>query len=218
MTENNNHTILEDAGFTLTETLVAVLILSIVSLVSLGIFNSFAGTNQAMTERIDYLRNIELARNYIRDDLHNIANRPARNSLGGTNASHFSSEVDNSGKNKTLLLRLTRGSNPLATADVTISPTETIEYWLMDDKLIRRSYDRPDPTMDTSYRDYVILSNVKDVDIRFFNGNIWVDDWITGSRDEKKSLPRAVDFTWSVTDPQSGITQQYQNYFPMGGT
>lgn len=193
----------ECAGFSLVETLVAVFILSVVSLISLNLMSSFADANQMMTHKTDLMGDIEKARSYLRDDLLNILERNVY-VAPDTDQENFS------------ILKITRGNSELAAVDQTRSAAQTVEYFLQDDKLIRRTYERPDATPNTRFRDYVLLRDIKDVSVRYYDGHQWQNNWIVSSGSQSVLPPRALEIAWSFQDDNQAGALHYINRFQMG--
>ena len=216
MDKSFKHNIKSECGFSLLETLIAVFILSTVSMITLNIMSQFGDANQALSNQINHLEQIEQANTFLRNDFKNTVVRPSRQDEISNIHTLFTSENITSDTSKIRLLRFTRGGSIIANTDTDYSPIETIEYWLDGKTLTRRSFDRPDPTSATPYRDYIILENVNELDIRFYNGNIWLNDWVSIPRAISGTLPRAINIAWSMSDPNSGQSLNYQSYFSVG--
>ena len=159
------NTISNQDGFSLVEMLVAVFLLSIVLMISLSVMSNFADANQMVTDKMADLGKIERARDYLRSDL--------RETIGRD----FFIQ-DQSLNNEGLLFRLTRGDAENAKIDDTYSPIEMVEYKKSKNKLIRRSYLRPEAVERTPYRDYVVLDNIGEVSLKFYDGFLWQDYWV----------------------------------------
>lgn len=197
----NIHFLNNDEGFSLMETLVAVFILSIVSLISLNIMSNFASANQILTETIGHLEDLKTAQNYIRNDMQHIIKRQTRIiSTGQPN----------------IVLRFTRNNRMLADVDKSRAAIETIEYRIEEGELIRRSFDRPNPTVNTPYRDYTILHNVENVELRFLIGNNWVDEWVSSPNSMTSYLPKAIEFSWNIIEGSDQSKYHYVSKFKMG--
>ncbi len=193
-----------DDGFSLIETLVAVFILSVVSAASLSIMSNFADANQMMSGKINHLDMIDDARSYLRSDLQQVIDRPFVTGLNTENR-------------EGTLLRFTRNNSDLSNIDETRSPVETVEYRFDNNKLIRRAFDRPDITEDTPYRDYIILWNLQDVSLKFYDGYIWRENWINGSVNQQEmNLPRAIEISWIVKDGEFRHDYRYRSLFQVG--
>ncbi len=192
-----------DDGFTLVETLVGVFILSVVSIMSLAIMSSFADSNQMMTDKTAHLQDIEKARSFLREDLLNVHEHKiafnGRNQMTGNT-----------------VIELTRGNGEFSKIDVNLSPAESIEYLIEDTKLIRRSYERPNITPDTPYRDYILLDNVQEIALRYYDGTLWQNQWLGYSDVANRSYPRAIEITWSLKEAENLQPFSYVNRFQLG--
>lgn len=199
----NNDFMFGSDGFSLIETLMAVFMLSVVSLISLNIMSSFSDANQMMAVKTSDMEDIKKARDYLREDL--------ANALSGK----FSAD-GNTDANEGYLFTLIRGNSEIASVNTDWSSAEQIEYLLIDEKLIRRSYDRPNPLENTSFRDYVLLDHVKDVNIRSYDGSIWKIPTPAVSNTELVLTPRALEITWQLIDQNSSHSFDYINRFQVG--
>lgn len=216
-TNKNIHLLYSEAGFSLMETLVAVFILSIVSLISLNIMSNFATANQTLTKTIAHIEEIKNAQNYIRNDMRYIVrrttqyddNKDARVSFSGKNDPSFVTKAN-------ILLRFTRNNSILADIDQSLVATETVEYRFEEGKLFRRSFDRPNPTFDTPYREYVILHNVENIDLKFLIGGNWVDEWQGVYNSTNSYLPRAIEISWNFSDSPDQLKHKYVSKFKLG--
>ena len=64
----------------------------------------------------------------------------------------------------------------------------------------------------------VLIDNIAGLNIRYFDGNDWLDAW---DIDEEKTIPKAVEITLSVTDPENkgkAITQAIVVSLPFSGS
>ncbi|MCC3861757.1 type II secretion system protein GspJ [Pseudemcibacter aquimaris] len=195
----------DEQGFSLVETLVAVFLLSVVSMITLGIMTNFADANRVLSSKMGAMEEIDQTRDYLRVDLRETLNR-----------GFFVAE---SGKetNK-LLMRLTRGNNELSKVDDSVSPVETIEYWLNDETLVRRVYDRPEATVDTPYREYTLLDDINDFSIRFYNGNLWQSYWMNAESSQVTALPKAVEFSWLLNGQIDHNQNRMKTRFQVGAS
>jgi|TARA_R110002096_G_scaffold432240_1_gene648654 general secretion pathway protein J len=193
----------DNAGFSLIETLVAVFILSVVSLISLNVMSNFADANQAMTQKMSHMNEIASARTYLRTDL-------------SQTFDHRFSTSPSAEKNGEVLLKFTRGSSEFAAVDLSKSSAETIEYRFDGNALIRRTFERPDPTQNTPFMDYVILKDVTNVTLKYYDGFVWREDWTPGIGSQKTTLPRAVELSWQLQSEDREPTYSYRNVFQVG--
>lgn len=189
-------------GFSLVEMLVAVFLLSVVSIASLSVMSNFADANQMVTEKMGDLGKIERARDFLRSDLRETIQR-----------GFF--VQDQKENNERLLFRITRGGAENAKIDNSYSPVEMIEYRIIENNLIRRSYLRPQAIENTPYRDYVILENIADVSLKFYDGFLWQDYWINSQNNQTQILPKALEITWNKTGYNKSLSP-YSVRFPVG--
>ncbi|HRW29978.1 MAG TPA: type II secretion system protein GspJ [Emcibacteraceae bacterium] len=190
-------------GFSLIETLVAVFILSVVSLITLTVMSNFADANQMVMVKIGDLKRIEKARLQIRDDLTHASLRPAP-------------EPKETEDQEFKLIGLVRGGSEFAAIDQTMSPAETVYYLVRDKKLVRRSYVRPYITENTPFREYILLDHVDGVGLKYYDGYLWQDNWIMTAGSNKTRFPKAIEMTWQIIDPENGHQTSYRNVFQMG--
>lgn len=202
MTIASSHVTNQD-GFSLVEMLVAVFLLSVVSMISLSVMSNFAYANQMVTEKMGDLGKIERARDYFRTDLREAINR-----------GFFVQDpnIDNDG----LLFRITRGGAENAKIDDAYSPVEMIEYRIHEKNLIRRSYLRPQATENTPYREYVVLENVADITLKFYDGFLWQDFWINSQNSQAVTLPRALEISWFIVTDNKKDAPEFSVRFPIG--
>ncbi len=189
----------QDDGFSLVETLLAVFLLSVISLITLNIMSNFADANQRLSIQVAKLEMIDGARNYLRDDMRQVIGRPfiATDNLRGS---------------PIRLLRFTRSGSIIAKSDETRSSVETIEYWFDNNNLVRRIYDRPETTDDTTYIEYTILTHLSDLSFKYYDGTIWYNDWKFDPSSVPQRLPKAIEMAWVLSDENS----QYTALFPVG--
>jgi|GEM_PF-971129 general secretion pathway protein J len=190
-------------GFSLVEMLVAVFLLSVVSIISLSIMSNFADANQMVTAKMSDLAQIERARNFLRADLRETVERG------------FFVQDQKLDQND-LLFRLTRGDAENAKVDDAYSPVEMVEYRINNDKLIRRSYLRPEAIEITPFRDYVLLENVGDISLKFYDGFLWHNYWVNIQNSNTVLLPRALELSWSSHDGQDYNGASFNIRFAVG--
>jgi len=51
-------------------------------------------------------------------------------------------------------------------------------------------------------RSSVLVDNIAGLNIRYFDGNDWLDAW---DIDEEGTIPKAIEITLSVTDPETKV-------------
>ena len=215
---------MSEKGFSLVETLLAMFLLSLVSMTALVMLNGYFRGSAAIGSASTRLSEMMSAREQLADDLLHAVIRPSGAAdmpvifYGDMRASCF--------------LRLTRRAVPAAIYDPRGTDIESVRYCLEDGTLMRQAYDRPDAVRDTPQRRYKLIDNIETVEIRFLVNNAWVREWriatpsayaqtdvsafnpkgVSGlSADD---LPSLVEVRWTVTD--DGVSRDYVHYFRTG--
>ena len=215
---------MSEKGFSLVETLLAMFLLSLVSMTALVMLNGYFRGSAAIGAASTRLSEMMSAREQLADDLLHAVIRPSGAAdmpvifYGDMRASCF--------------LRLTRRAVPAAIYDPRGTDIESVRYCLEDGTLMRQAYDRPDAVRDTPQRRYKLIDNIETVEIRFLVNNAWVREWriatpsayaqtdvsafnpkgVSGlSADD---LPSLVEVRWTVTD--DGVSRDYVHYFRTG--
>jgi len=197
----------DDFGFSLVETLVALVIFAAVSTAGVSVLSGYQKGQNSLLAADDFTANVQTVHSLIKADLENILKRPVRDEFGGVEVA-FASNVD---EEKMPLLRFVRGGHFAAVVSKTAPAIQRVEYWLKDNMLIRRSYDRPDRVVDTSFRDRVILRDVEKLSLRFQKDTIWLTEWspVLG---EVTLMPDLVEMSISLTG-RGG----FQSVYAVGG-
>jgi len=75
-----------------------------------------------------------------------------------------------------------------------------------------------DEDLQNTLKSSILVDNIAGLNIRYFDGTDWVDTW---DMEEEKTIPKAVEITLSVTDPENKdkpITQAIVVYLPFSGS
>ncbi len=215
---------MSEKGFSLVETLLAMFLLSLVSMTALVMLNGYFRGSAAIGTASTRLSEMMSAREQLADDLLHAVIRP---SGAAEMPVIFYGDMRDS-----CFLRLTRRAGPAAIYDPRGTDIESVRYCLENGRLIRQSYARPDAVRDTPQRRYSLIDNIETVEIRFLVNNAWVRAWriATPSAYNKidggifnpegvsgistDDLPSLVEVSWMVTD--DGVSRNYVNYFRTG--
>ena len=206
-------------GFSLIETLVAISILALVSVSATAIMSNFlSGTNTVgmVTERMAGMMKF---REQLSDDLFHAVVRPS-------GKQEKKSVFDGGFENEDCFLRLTRRASPLAEIDRSRTDIEHVFYCIDEGILERRVYDRPDAIATTRERAYRLISDVTDLDIRFFVNGDWQTEWQTPPHaiydGSIAQLPDLVEVSWAIQLPDGDDVsspdqdQRYLHFFRVG--
>lgn len=167
----------DEQGFSLVETLIATVIFALVSTAGVMLLSGYQDGRLSMQAADERLAQLEIARSLIRSDLITVVDRPVRDELGGSKSGFEGGSYLPDGA----LLRFVRGGDIGALVGGNKSALKRIEYLLVDDALVRRSYAQTDITSDTNYTDLPLLSDLQALEVRFEVDGIWVDEWGNGS-------------------------------------
>lgn len=184
-----------EAGFSLIETMVALVIFSVISLIGLQVLRSYSDGQVALQNADSQLSQLQISAGIIRDDLAQAVVRSMRNA-DGDSVSYF--EVGQAaalfGADNQPLLRFVRTGHMAAQFDPTLPAIQTVEYWHRGGQLVRRAYARPDVTPDTPYFEQVLISDMSTLSVRFRVQTLWVDvvETTLGAR---QSLPETLELT-----------------------
>lgn len=157
-------------GFTLLEVLIAI---GITAVVGLGVWQVLSGIVQSR-DRVDTLAvqfdDLQRTMLFLERDITQAVNRPARNIYGDFDSALTSREND-------FVLLLTRQGwrNPLG---IRRSSLQRVGWEYTGDTIRRRYWVSVDQAQEDESRDALMLEDVTDFRIRFFNAQQnWQDDW-----------------------------------------
>jgi general secretion pathway protein J len=197
-------------GFTLLEVLVASAILSLVLAALYGVFSRTLASQRLAEGRADRSRSARIVLLRLGEDL--------QASLPFTKEnSHFAGETRQgdafpAGVLSFISLTQTQASSTSREGDV-----NEIGYDLFPDLTVPGSYYlmrrvNPDPGITDPAADhalnteeYPLLSLVRGLRFRFFDGRIWREEW--GQDDTRNKLPRAVEATLYLQDAQAEVAE-----------
>lgn len=201
-----------DAGFSLVETMVAMLIFASVSAAGVAILISFNSGQQALATADDFIADLQLAAGLVRGDLEHALPRPVRDSFGGMRPM-FSGGVSAGGLtakpgDAAPILAFVRGGHMAALVSETAPALQRVEYALKDGSFIRRVYARPDATPATPVTERVLMRGVKSVAVRFRSSDTWVVDWQEKAA-SAGSLPELVELSLEL-EGRGRLTSLYR--------
>lgn len=180
-------------GFTLIELLVALLIFAMISAAGVMLLSGTVSAQGAVTERLDDLAAVERASSLMTADLAQALPRISRTERG-TLAPAFYAEGSNVPNRPAILF--VRGGVENLTGEPNRPDLQKIEYWLIEDRLERRSHPFVDGTPTTVAT--TLLDHITQARFRFRDAaGAWRDDWAAVAPD---LLPSAVEFTFTRAD------------------
>ncbi len=179
-------------GLTLAEVMIALFVFSMVAAASVVVMRvSIEGRDQLAQTSGD-VQQISLMRALLRSDLHQAVNRQTRDPFGteiveAVLGGRFANDNVRAVDGERLLLLVRQGNlNPGYVA--ARSDLQYVEYVVRDKQLLRRSANYPDRANEDSINERVLLRGLEEVEIEFFDGRNWVDEFIS----QRQLLPAAV--------------------------
>ncbi len=195
-----------EAGFTLVEVLVSVLIFAVAAGLGTGLLTTSLRAKALQEAALEEAQAVERVRALLREDLGQLVMRPARRADGSAQPYVFAGDADGadplslarSGQARDILVLTRRGwANPGAAR-----PRSTLQRvaWRLDgDTLQRVAWAYPDLARASEARALEVLQGVSAVELEFLLGGTWRSDaFIAPSGDEERpSLPpRAVRLSY----------------------
>ncbi|GHF17315.1 hypothetical protein GCM10017044_09610 [Kordiimonas sediminis] len=186
-----------DEGFSLVEVLVGVMLLSLVSIVGASLLYGHEEARVRAQNVTADMQALVSFRAVLDDDLRHIAKRPARDSQGNQDRRFFvgGAVADN------LLLSFVRTSHTASEMDKRLPAVQHVTYALVDNRFVRTITRRPDAVDEADLISSVLLSDIRDVRVRFKKGSQWFSDW-TATLGAAEEIPDLVELT--VTHEQTG--------------
>ncbi len=163
-----------DKGFSLMEVLIALAITA--TLASAGTFMMVQTLNasSAIDLRMEDVRGQIKSDNLIRNDLSSVTSRIGVAQDQAPSAHGF---VGGQSKDNAILMSFIRDDWTEAATIRTRSNLQRVEYHLMEDKLVRRAWVRPDPSRQTPYTERVLYTDLEDINLRYRENGKWLDVW-----------------------------------------
>lgn len=190
-----------DMGFSLLETLVALFVIATLAVSGTTLLMQTLQSGKQVDERMTALRDLQVAHALMKEDFASLTPRVTAGVEAFDTPFVFGSDENST----TELMTFTRGGWQVLPGEDHRSDLQRVSYKLQDGALIRTAWLRPDPTRETPIVTRTMLSGLETVEVRYFVGNIWTDDWQTDRMPE--AAPRAVEFTfeWPDNDPLTQV-------------
>jgi len=188
---------LRDAGFTLVEVLVSVLVFSIISAMSVGLLTTALRTRDAHAAAMEEIAELQRFRAVLREDLGQFVGRPGRDADGVRDPTVLIADPDGADRfgraepgadGAVEILRFTRRgwANPGA-----LRPRSTLQrvaYVYDGERLVRRAWPFPDAAPGTEPAERVLLENAPELVFEFRLGRTW-NDTVRLEAEEDRAMP-----------------------------
>lgn len=175
-------------GFTLIETLIALSLLAIISLMSYQAIEVVVGVDQRSRAKQTDESEMQRALKIIHRDLMHIRNRPFKDGLGGVEPPYFTAKSD-------FGVRFSRGSGPMI--ETNPSGIRRVSYDLSnDEQLIRQSWGITESIRYSDGLSMVLLEDVKKILFEQSDGkNEFSPDWPPVKGRKSDPLPKVIRVT-----------------------
>ncbi|MEP6342662.1 MAG: type II secretion system minor pseudopilin GspJ [Maricaulaceae bacterium] len=154
-----------ESGFTLVEMLVALFLFSVISVGTLGSFQSAVQAKEATAEAVARHETLALMRATLRSDLSQVILRENRDAFGGLDEVKFSGGF-------TSLLDFTRQGRVNPGGVLRRSDIQRVRYIIEDGSFIRRTLGHENPAPQDEPRDRILLDGVASAEVSFTRNNI----------------------------------------------
>ena len=184
-------------GFTLVEVLIAIAIFAILSVMAYGGLDTVIKNREHTEQELDRLKQLQMTMVKLQRDIEQTIARDGTDELGGV-LYKMASSPDTS-----IVIELTRNgwSN---FAKLKRSHLQRVAYKFEDNNLVRMSWPFVDRAQDSQALETILIDNLDEVSVRFFDNNEWIDDWprpeTLASSSTEVGLPAAVEVTLKMHD------------------
>ena len=190
---------MNNKGFTIIEILISLVILSMIAIVSSNILKSSLDTEEETSQRLNSIKELNLASTIIRRDLRQVVNVNSRDFYGNNLYGTFISKVNSQD--------LIFNSN-IKSLSNEVSPIKRIQYKIDDNNFIRKQYFSSNPYDQDDFIKIELIKNIDNLRFSFFHENSWHESWPV-SKDTSNQIPILVkieftkenkEYSW-IVDP-----------------
>lgn len=178
------------AGFTLAETLVALLILAAVSAAGTSLLMGATSTSKQVRETEADIRQLDIAQALIRGDIAALSVRGVKPESGIGEAGNLFGQ--SSSDERPFLSFVRSGWQNPGTLEAR-SSLQHVSYHLEDGDLIRTVTVRPDATPSTPVAERVLFRDVENIEMSFERGGVRSPEWIGDAGQPLHVLPDLIE-------------------------
>lgn len=178
--ERNNKNL--RSGFTLIEVLIAIIIMTVIAVISTNILQSSLSSREFTNQSLERIKKINLASNLVRRDFRQSVNVPMKDLYGQPLKATFLSPEGS--KRIIFTVLVNRYSEET-------SGVRRVEYLFNESSFIRRQYFAGNPYSSSDYSESVLFEDIDDVKISFSDGIKWVNSWPLDELTQR-SIPRLI--------------------------
>lgn len=184
-------------GFTLIEVMVAMFLLAIIGTAGFKMLQQITESRTRIEAQSDRLTELQRTFYWLTEDVTQIIDRPVRSSVDSMLPA-FQYNLQGSS-----LMDFTRAgwANPAGDILPARSSLQRVSYSLEDDKLLRSYWYHLDSMEEEPTKRRQLLSGVENLTVRFMDPQgSWQDQWPPLNVEEDPGLPRALEFTFELSD------------------
>lgn len=196
----HNTTRAKELGFSLIEALVATAMLAMIASMAVTLFVGFFNGKSTQDNLTGLTDKAFRLRQILGDDLAHAVIRP--HGPSGSNFL-FSGDTDNN-----CFLSFARRNALKGQLNNRASDIESLIYCVNGRQLVRYAFEEPDALENTKRRNYVVISDIETMDIRFYDGQSWLPTWLLGVQNGRffgryGRLPSLIEITWTPANRDS---------------
>ncbi len=185
------------SGFTLIEVLVAMFLLAIIGAAGFRMLQQINDSRARIENQSDRITELQRTFYYLAEDITQIVDRPVRSSVDSVLPA-FQFNLQGSS-----LFDFTKAgwANPAGDILPPRSTLQRVSYSIEDDRLLRSYWYHLDSLSEEPIKRRQLLSGVEDLTVRFMDPEgAWQEQWPPLNVEEDPGLPRALEFTFTLTD------------------
>lgn len=182
------------SGFTLIEVLVAIAIMSVMSVMAYSALDQVMNAREKTDQHAKNLADLQMTFSIVQKDLEQVVNRRTRDQLGSIKPA-LSSLPDSN-----LKLALVANNRSSLQTNQFGSRLQYVEYFVEDNKLQRTHWNILDRAHNSEAKASTLLENIDSIDVRFFSNGKTAEFWPLPAVDQFIDLPTAVELTIRLQD------------------
>lgn len=184
-------------GFTLMEVMVAMFLLAIIGTAGFTMLQQITTSRSKIETQSDRLTELQRTFYWLTEDITQIIDREVRSSVDSILPA-FQYNVQGSS-----IIDFTRAgwANPAGDILPPRSSLQRVSYGIEDDRLLRSYWYHLDSLEEAPTKRRQLLTGVEELTVRFMDPEgAWQDQWPPLNVEEDPGLPRALEFTFTLTD------------------
>jgi type II secretion system protein J len=181
---------MSNKGFTIIEVLVTLIILSMIAIISSNILQSSLESEKVSSQRLNSIKELNLASSILRRDIRQIANVSIKDFYGNKINGTFISELGS--ENLMFTTKVKSFSNE-------VSPLKRVQYVIENKNFIRKQYYSSNPYNQDEYTKSIIINDIDNLKLSFLNENKWHQSWPVSPITSKK-IPTLIKIEFILDD------------------